>query len=403
MKNILFTVLLIIILTACISAQPDITDIQNNAATVAWTSVALTLEALPTSTPPPTATATPMFIEYTPSPLPFTPPTAISTSPYEADHEAIRKVLAAYFDKLYYMHNSFQVEGLDDLISSKPDGRSFLKTELRKQAVDIVWARLHFLRYASYNYTLNYSEIVVFDAGQSARANFTEENGVTYEISMPNGIYSQTSGIKHITILRKEQDVWKIIYDVHDDQSHRSLYAPTPLPADVLNTLDKTLISLSRGQGGPVLPTEGNAFILPDSTQLERWKEYETALAKKLMPQYPLDTVLCEWELTEKNVQKMNVWAMCMTTVTSANVGNYYFPVASVPAVINLNSDGTIQSINIPEYGNRYLSDLHGLFPNGAWKDYPNVSAMEEHLHWRRVHPNEPPLVVLNATATPTP
>jgi len=117
------------------------------------------------------------------------------------------------------------------------------------------------------------------------------------------------------------------------------------------------------------------------------------------MPQYPRDTVLCEWELTEKSEQKVNVWAICITTVTSADVGNYYFPAVSVPAVINLNSDGTIQNVETPEYGDYYLSTFRGLFPNGAWKDLPNVSAMEKHLHWRRVHSTEPPLVVLNATA----
>jgi len=100
-----------------------------------------------------------------------------------------------------------------------------------------------------------------------------------------------------------------------------------------------------------------------------------------------------------------------MTTITSAEVGNYYYPVASVPVVINFDTNGEVQSMEIPEYGENYISDFSRLFPNHVWIYVPNVFAMEKHLHWRRINRTEPPLVVLNATAiltatptvTPTP
>lgn len=310
-------------------------------------------------------------------------------------------MIASYFEEIYSMHNSFQVDGFGDTVSTNDEAKGFLKTELRKQAVEIVWARTNLLRYASYQYTLNFSEIVVFNAGQSARANFTEGNAIVYELSIPSGIVSQMANVKHIMILQNEEDGWKIIYDVHDDYSHRSLYAPTLFPEDVLSDLDDQLIGMSKGQGGPMLPGEGKLFISSDPDQLERWEEYETALAQKLLPEYPRDKVLCEWELTEKSKQKVIVWAICITTITSADVGNYYFPAASVPAVIYLDSNGAVQSVETPKYGNSYISDFWRLFPNGAWIDLPNVSAMETHLHWRRRYP-EPPLVVLNATAIST-
>lgn len=315
-------------------------------------------------------------------------------------------MIEAYFEEIYSMHNSFQVDGFGNTVSTSDEAKGFLKTELRKQAVEIVWARTNFLRYASYHYTLNFSEIVVFNAGQSARANFTEGNAIVYELSIPSGIVSQMAGVKHIMILQNEEDGWKIIYDVHDDYSHRSLYAPTPFPEDVLSDLDDQLIGMSKGQGGSMLPGEGKLFIPSDPDQLERWKEYETALAQKLLPQYPRDKVLCEWELTEKSKQKVIVWAICITTITSADVGNYYFPAASVPAVLHLDSSGAVQSVEIPNYGNNYITDFWRLFPNGAWIDLPSIAAMENHLHWWRRYPAEPPLVVLNATAiligTPT-
>ena len=362
--------------------------------------------AIPTATPmaSPVPTSTPTFFIGSPTTLPSTPPTPVST--YEADHEAIRKVIAAYFDKVYSMHHSFQVDGFGDTVSTSDEANGFLRTELRKQAVEIVMARSYRSRYASYDYTLDYSEIVVFDGGQRARANFTEGNGIVYEPSIPSGLESHMSGVKHIMILKKEQDGWKIIYDVHDDQSHRSLYAPTPFPEDVLDELDRQLIRLSKGQGGPALPETGDTFIPSDPAQLEKWEEYESALSEKLMPQYPRDNVLCEWELMEKSEQKLNVWAICLTTVTSPEIGNYYFPAASVPAVIHLNTGGGVQQVEIPEYGENYIADFWKLVPKTIWNRSPNVSAMEKHLHWRRTHPAEPPLVVLNATAmlqaTPT-
>jgi hypothetical protein len=422
MKNQIIIAFLVITLAACApavtSAPPiDMVDAQSTALADALTKVWQTQTALPTATPTPSPlpTSTPTFIMPPPTTLPTTPTKPTVPSPYEAEHEAIRKVIAAYFDKIYAMHNSFQVDGFGDTVSTSTEAAGFLKTELRQQAVGIVWSRINFLRYASYSYTLHYSEIVVFDSGQRARANFTEGNAIVFEISIPYGIVSHTSGIKHIINLRNEQDGWKIIYDVNDDDtdpnSQRSLYAPTPFPKDVLDRLDKQLIDLSQGQGGPALPKEGKSFIPSDPAQLKRWKEYETALAEKLLPQYPRDKVLCEWELTEKSEQKLNVWAVCMTTVTSAATGSYYFPAASVPAVINLNAEGAVQSVEIPEYGEYYFIDFSRLFPNSAQVGFPNVSAMEKHLHWRRGHPTEPPLVVLNATAiltvtpvaTPTP
>lgn len=407
--------LVAVILTACnrFTSSPAIssTNVMDTTVSIAQTNMVGTQMAIPTSTPIPSPipTSTPTFFIVQPTTFPTATPTA--TSLYEADHEEIRKVIDAYFDKVYSMHNSFYVDGFGDTVSTSDEANGFLKTELRKQAVGIVWARRNFLRYASYSYTLDYSEIVVFDAGQRARANFTEGNGIVYELSIPSGILSQMSGVKHIMILRKEQDGWKIIYDVHDDQSHRSLYAPTPFPKDVLDGLDQQLIRLNEGQGGPALPGEGKSFIPSDPTQLEKWEEYESGLAEKLMPQYPRDKVLCEWELMEKSEQKINVWAVCLTTVTSPETGNYYFPAASVPAVINLDAGGGVQSVEIPEYGENYIAGFWKLVPDTIWNQFPNVSAMEKHLHWRRTHPAEPPLVVLNATAilnatpvaTPTP
>ena len=231
--------LVAVILTACnrFPSSPTLssTSLTETAVSFVKTNMVGTQMAIPTATPMPSSvpTSTPTFFIVQTTTLPTATPTA--TSPYEADHEEIRKVIAAYLDKVYSMRNSFQVDGFGNTVSTSDEAKGFLKTELRKQAVGIVSARRNLLRYASYFYTLDYSEIVVFDGGQRARANFTEGNGIVYELSIPSGIKSHMSGVKHIMILKKEQDGWKIIYDVHDDQTHRSLYAPTPFPKDVLD------------------------------------------------------------------------------------------------------------------------------------------------------------------------
>src|SRR6476661_2715165 len=178
MKNQIIIAFLVITLAACApeaTSAPSVNavDAQNTAFADAWTNVSLTQTALPTATltPSPLPTSTPTFVMPEPTALPSTPPTPVS--PYEAEHEAIKKVIGSYFDKIYFMHNSFRVDGFGDTVSTGAEAAGFLKTALREQALEIVWARLELLRYASYNYTLKYSEIVVFDAGQRARANFT--------------------------------------------------------------------------------------------------------------------------------------------------------------------------------------------------------------------------------------
>ncbi len=122
--------------------SPAQTDIQNHAATAAWTSVYLTMNAFPTATPPPptiTQTATATIIWPTYSPIPTTPTTA--TSPYEAEHEAIKKVVQTYFDKIYYIHHTYEVKDFGDVISTAPDGRSFLKIRVEKASMNMLYGK----------------------------------------------------------------------------------------------------------------------------------------------------------------------------------------------------------------------------------------------------------------------
>jgi hypothetical protein len=160
--------------------------------------------------------------------------------------------------------------------------------------------------------------------------------------------------------------------------------SPTPIPT---STLIPLIIAPSP------LPTQPIIVMTPDSTQLERWREYEAALGKAIFKEATL--VLCEWEIVGQSDQEVYVWAIC-TNMDGTG---------SVPAVVYLNSDGTVQSAaytgNIPEV--TFNDALRKLFPADVREKfrYIDVGDMSVHLERRRTHPKEPPLIVLSTTPTP--
>jgi hypothetical protein len=147
-----------------------------------------------------------------------------------------------------------------------------------------------------------------------------------------------------------------------------------------------------------VLPTitptrPGETLITPDAIQVERWKEYQTALAKNVLAHLPSEEVLCEWEILGRSGNDVYVWAVC-----SGKDGG-----GSVPAVIHLETDGAVQSV---ERAKNWSRDIPRLFPPDVIEKFAHYQAgrageLIEHIEWRRTHPEEPPLIVLNATPTP--
>jgi hypothetical protein len=136
-----------------------------------------------------------------------------------------------------------------------------------------------------------------------------------------------------------------------------------------------------------------NPDITPDPVQLERWKEYENALAKSVLPHLASEEVLCEWDILGRSADEVYVWAVC-----SGMDGG-----GSVPAVIHLEEDGSIQSV---ERIINWSADIVRLFPadvRGKFDRYPSGRAREmtEHIEQRRIHPGEPPLIILSTTPTP--
>lgn len=142
--------------------------------------------------------------------------------------------------------------------------------------------------------------------------------------------------------------------------------------------------------GPPIIP-----IFTPDAVQVERWREYQTELAKSLIPEIPYESLLCEWDILGRFNQEVYVWAMCSAP---GSVGRK-------PAVIYLETDGSIRKVKVAGYKGLFY-DLE-LFPTDVqgkidlYEYSSGANEMAIHLYYRETHPEEPPLVILSATQTP--
>ena len=143
-------------------------------------------------------------------------------------------------------------------------------------------------------------------------------------------------------------------------------------------------------------PTSNPPTVTPASTatiQIEKWMEYEQALAKVILP---TPKGICEWEILGHNNQEVYVWAICQVSYKGA--------AASLPAVIQIGSDGSIEEVQIPGDGTHYAIDIRKMFPQEIQDKIFDQSAglgeMWSHIELRQVNP-EPPLIVLTGVTLP--
>ncbi len=180
------------------------------------------------------------------------------------------------------------------------------------------------------------------------------------------------------------------------DTSVPVVVSPTPLPTFTL--LPATVIP------SPLQTQPINPAITADSIQIERWQEYEDALAKALFLSSLNDyEFLCEWEILGQSDQEIYVWTVCMSI---SSVGSAGLPFHStMPVVIHTQADGSVESVEIPRGGTHYAADIRQMFPADAAEKYfdglIHFQELTDHLNWRREHPEEPPLIVLSTTPTP--
>lgn len=174
----------------------------------------------------------------------------------------------------------------------------------------------------------------------------------------------------------------------------------TPVPPTNTPALEFTFIPATVMPTQPFLP----AMITPDAIQVARWREYEIALAKTLFPSsFIPGEFLCEWEILGQSNQEVYVWAECISI--SVDISGLPYYEGGIPAVIHVEPDGSIQSVEIPGGGADYAADIRLMFPLEAQErifgGLISFEELREHLRWRREHPEEPPLIVVSATPTP--
>jgi len=181
-----------------------------------------------------------------------------------------------------------------------------------------------------------------------------------------------------------------------------TIVSPTPIPT---STLIPVTITPSPLPTQPIIP-----IITPDTIQVERWNEYEDALVSAIFKSsLQPEEVVCEWEILGRAKQEVYVSTFCASIYSSG-----YFQ-TSMPAVINIGTDGAVQSVEIPgiHYGPDILRmfppDLHyRIFGGSMYFQEPETrqrfQEMEDRLRWRRGHPDEPPWIVYSLLPTqPTP
>lgn len=148
----------------------------------------------------------------------------------------------------------------------------------------------------------------------------------------------------------------------------------------------------------PTLPPP--PLITPDAVQVERWKEYQSALAEKFIPvSFPIELVLCEWDILGQTEQELYVWAVCVAPGYEA----------MRPAVIYLGGDGSIQKVEAPIYGSKWDSDIRMMFPEDVREKiysedfFQRSMELKKHIEWRQTHLGEPPLIIVSVSPSATP
>lgn len=144
-------------------------------------------------------------------------------------------------------------------------------------------------------------------------------------------------------------------------------------------------------------------FVTPDVMYLTHWKEYEKALAAKLLAWVSPGERLCEWILLGTSDMEQYIWAVCIEKPNP----NEHSAAVSIPAKVYLGSDGRISEIEIPDAGMFYGPSIRKMFPEDVqerifhFQEWLDVEQLEAHLVYRFEHPSTPPLIVLSATPAP--
>jgi hypothetical protein len=370
MKTRFTIAFLIIFLTSCTPSPAIPVDAQNTAMVAVQTYIALTQTAAPTPTVIPTATSQATLIPTLPPP-PILTPDAVQVERWREYETALAKSILPMFE--YLVLCEWDILGRSEQevyvwAACRAPGGDDSRPVVIRLGMDGAIQEVEVLKRST---SSNVDEL--FPKEVQEKFNF----------------YVQMYGFDGR------------LRELYDHLIYRETHPETPPLVVLSSTAFESTVTPIYPTPSP-LPTQPLISIFtPDAIQIERWREYQTELAKKLVSKFPVEIVLCEWDILGRSEQEVYVWAVCTAP-------GY---LVSKPAVIYFKTDGAIQDVEIAVYGSTWDSDLQRLFPEDVQEKIASgiflqrSVELKNHIELRRTHLEEPPLIVISAmpalTSTP--
>jgi hypothetical protein len=158
---------------------------------------------------------------------------------------------------------------------------------------------------------------------------------------------------------------------------------PTPTPTEELMPTSQ--------------PSTNTGLTSTATVNMERWLEYQNALAAVFLPSTP---GLCEWQILGQSKREVYVWAICQEADSPNGAA------MSAPAVIYLSEgDTSIGKVEVPRDGSQYSIDIRKMFPQELQEkilsnSVDSLQEMWSHIQTRHKNP-EPPLIVNSGISLP--
>jgi hypothetical protein len=155
------------------------------------------------------------------------------------------------------------------------------------------------------------------------------------------------------TVVVDTQSTLNSIIQTSIVQTQTAFPTSTPFPSTFIPTATIVYPTPS------LIPIQTSMIVItPNAIQVERWREYQAELARVVLAQHAQGTVpfpelvLCEWDILGGSEQEVYVWAACS-----------FVGLGQGPAVIHLDTDGSIQSVEyaFPGYDRDIV--IQRLFP----------------------------------------
>lgn len=210
----------------------------------------ITVGYIPTSTYTSTITPTkPLPLE---TGLPPTP-TITPNQTQAREQEKIQEVIQGYFELRYSLFSTsppgeITAEIFRKFVSGEEEAKDFLETETAKLAVERKWYELRKLRYAEYEYTFKYTEIRIDAVAQVATVSLHEYFEIICERAMENNPQDPSpcaiGELAHKIILSKEQDEWKINFDIYKDSWWRQFRRAGMTTEEILKEIEAEMEKL---------------------------------------------------------------------------------------------------------------------------------------------------------------